>query len=97
VLVKVAACSLNYRDLAVVSGTYRMPMKPNVVRCRMAPGEIVEIGAEITRFKVGDKLRAISRSAGRAARRQPIAALTRWAVALTACLLSMSCWRKAAP
>jgi NADPH:quinone reductase-like Zn-dependent oxidoreductase len=56
VLVKVAACSLNYRDLAVVSGTYRMPMKPNVVPLSDGAGEIVEIGAEITRFKVGDKV-----------------------------------------
>src|SRR5438067_72881 len=31
VLIKVAACSLNYRDLAIVLGTYRMPTKPNLV------------------------------------------------------------------
>jgi NADPH:quinone reductase-like Zn-dependent oxidoreductase len=56
VLVKVAACSLNYRDLAVASGTYRMPMKPNVIPLSDGAGEIVEIGAEVTRFKVGDKV-----------------------------------------
>ena len=31
VLVKVVACSLNFRDLAIVLGTYRMPVKPNLV------------------------------------------------------------------
>jgi NADPH:quinone reductase-like Zn-dependent oxidoreductase len=56
VLVKVAACSLNYRDLAVASGTYRMPMKPNVIPLSDGAGEVVEIGAEVTRFKVGDKV-----------------------------------------
>ena len=31
VLVKVAACSLNFRDLAIALGTYRMPVKPNLI------------------------------------------------------------------
>src|SRR5215212_1409536 len=31
VLVKVAACSLNYRDLAIALGSYRMSVKPNLV------------------------------------------------------------------
>ena len=31
VLIKVVACSLNYRDLAIALGSYRMPTKPNLV------------------------------------------------------------------
>ena len=31
VLVKVAACSLNYRDLVIARSDYRMPIKENVI------------------------------------------------------------------
>ena len=31
VLVKIAACSINYRDLAIARGAYRMPVRENVV------------------------------------------------------------------
>jgi NADPH:quinone reductase-like Zn-dependent oxidoreductase len=31
VLVKVAACSLNYRDLAIARGTYRLPVAANFI------------------------------------------------------------------
>jgi NADPH:quinone reductase-like Zn-dependent oxidoreductase len=34
VLIKVAACSLNFRDLAIALGTYRMLTKPKLVRRR---------------------------------------------------------------
>jgi len=56
VLVKVAACSLNYRDLGIVRGTYRMPVRDNIVPLSDGAGEVVEIGAGVTRVKVGDKV-----------------------------------------
>jgi NADPH:quinone reductase-like Zn-dependent oxidoreductase len=56
VLVKVAACSLNYRDLAIALGTYRMPTKPSAVPLSDGAGEVVEIGAGVTRVKVGDRV-----------------------------------------
>jgi NADPH:quinone reductase-like Zn-dependent oxidoreductase len=56
VLVKVAACSLNFRDLAIVLGTYRMPVKPNLVPLSDGAGEVVEVGAGVTRVKVGDRV-----------------------------------------
>jgi NADPH:quinone reductase-like Zn-dependent oxidoreductase len=56
VLVKVAACSLNYRDLAIALGTYRMPTKPNLVPLSDGAGEVAEIGAGVTRIKVGDRV-----------------------------------------
>jgi NADPH:quinone reductase-like Zn-dependent oxidoreductase len=52
VLVKVAACSLNFRDLAIVLGTYRMPVKPSLVPLSDGAGEVVEVGAGVTRVKV---------------------------------------------
>jgi len=56
VLVKVAACSLNYRDLAIALGSYRMPVKPNLVPLSDGAGEVVEVGAGVTRVKVGDRV-----------------------------------------
>jgi NADPH:quinone reductase-like Zn-dependent oxidoreductase len=56
VLVKVAACSLNFRDLGIVRGTYRMPSKENVIPLSDGAGEVVEVGSGVTRVKVGDKV-----------------------------------------
>jgi threonine dehydrogenase-like Zn-dependent dehydrogenase len=42
VLVKVAACSLNFRDLGIVRGTYRMPVRDNIVPLSDGAGEVVE-------------------------------------------------------
>src|SRR5271170_6056146 len=56
VLVKVAACSLNYRDLGIVRGTYRMPVRDKIVPLSDGAGEVVAIGAGVTRVKVGDKV-----------------------------------------
>jgi NADPH:quinone reductase-like Zn-dependent oxidoreductase len=56
VLVKVAACSLNFRDLAIALGTYRMPTKPNLVPLSDGAGEVVEVGAGVTRIKAGDRV-----------------------------------------
>ena len=56
VLVKVAACSLNFRDLAIVLGRYRMATKADLVPLSDGAGEVVEIGADVTRVKVGDRV-----------------------------------------
>lgn len=56
VLVRVAACSLNYRDLAIVLGQYNAPMKPNVILLSDGAGEVVAVGADVTRAKVGDRV-----------------------------------------
>jgi NADPH:quinone reductase-like Zn-dependent oxidoreductase len=56
VKVKVAACSLNFRDLGIVRGTYRMPVRDKVVPLSDGAGEVVEIGEGVTRVKVGDKV-----------------------------------------
>jgi len=56
VLVKVAACSLNFRDLGIVRGTYRLPVRENLVPLSDGAGEVVEIGPGVARVKVGDKV-----------------------------------------
>ena len=56
VLVKVAACSLNFRDLAIVLGKYRMPTKPNVIPLSDGAGEVIEVGPGVTRVKAGDRV-----------------------------------------
>src|ERR1700684_524084 len=55
VLVKVAACSLNFRDLGIVRGTYRMPVGDNLVPLSDGAGEVIEVGAGVARVKAGDK------------------------------------------
>jgi NADPH:quinone reductase-like Zn-dependent oxidoreductase len=59
VLVKVAACSLNYRDLAIVLGTYRGPAKPDLIPLSDGAGVVVEVGAEVTRVKPGDHVAGV--------------------------------------
>jgi len=56
VLVKVAACSLNYRDLAIAIGSYRMPVKTNLIPLSDGAGEVVAVGDGVTRVKVGDRV-----------------------------------------
>jgi NADPH:quinone reductase-like Zn-dependent oxidoreductase len=56
VLVKVGACSLNYRDLGIVRGTYRMPVRDNLVPLSDGAGEVVEAGPGVVRVKAGDKV-----------------------------------------
>jgi NADPH:quinone reductase-like Zn-dependent oxidoreductase len=56
VLIKVAACSLNFRDLAIVLGRYRMPTKPNLIPLSDGAGDVVEVGPGVTRVKVGDRV-----------------------------------------
>lgn len=56
VLVKVAACSLNFRDLSLVRGTYRMPVREQLIPLSDGAGEVVEVGPGVTRVKIGDKV-----------------------------------------
>lgn len=58
VVVKVAACSLNFRDLAVVLGTYRAPVRENVIPLSDGAGEVVEVGPGVTKWKAGDRVAA---------------------------------------
>ena len=56
ILVRVRAASLNYRDLAVLSGTYIKDLPLPYVPASDACGEVVEVGEGVTRFRVGDRV-----------------------------------------
>lgn len=56
ILVRVRAATLNYRDLAILGGSYKPDLKPPFVPGSDAAGEVVETGAAVTRFKVGDRV-----------------------------------------
>ncbi|KAI0029361.1 NAD-P-binding protein [Vararia minispora EC-137] len=55
-LVRVHAVSLNYRDVAVVDGSYPTDVKENVVMGADLAGEIVEAGKAARRFAVGARV-----------------------------------------
>ena len=61
VLVKVIARSLNYRDLGIVRGTYRAPVRENLVPLSDGAGEVVETGPGVTR--AGARIRSNRRRA----------------------------------
>ena len=56
VLVKIKACSLNFRDLGIVRGTYRVPVKENIIPLSDGAGEVVAVGPGVVRVKVGDRV-----------------------------------------
>jgi len=56
VLVRVAACSLNFRDLSIVRGRYHMQARDNVIPLSDGAGEVVETGPGVLRVKAGDKV-----------------------------------------
>ncbi len=56
VLVRMKAASLNYRDYMVAKGVYNPKMKRPMVPLSDAAGVVEEVGAEVTRFKKGDRV-----------------------------------------
>ncbi len=59
VAIDVKACSLNYRDILVISGTYAVGDKvTGVVPLSDGAGVVSAVGAGVTRFKVGDRVAA---------------------------------------
>jgi len=58
VLMRVHAASLNYRDHVILTGGYPGPVKPNGVPLSDGAGEVIAVGPEVTRVKVGDRVSA---------------------------------------
>ncbi len=56
VLVRIAAVSLNFRDLAIVRGTYAFGVKLPVVPCSDGAGEVIAAGPGVRRFAPGDRV-----------------------------------------
>ena len=58
-VVRIRAASLNYRDLMIVRNQYGSPARPGLVPLSDGAGEVVEVGAGVTRVKVGDRVAGI--------------------------------------
>jgi NADPH:quinone reductase-like Zn-dependent oxidoreductase len=56
ILVRLRAASLNFRDLLTVEGKYNPKQKLPLVPCSDGAGEVVEIGAGVTRVQPGDRV-----------------------------------------
>jgi NADPH:quinone reductase-like Zn-dependent oxidoreductase len=56
VLVRMSAVSLNYRDKLIVEGFYNRNMRFPVVQVADGVGEVVEVGEDVTRFRLGDRV-----------------------------------------
>jgi NADPH:quinone reductase-like Zn-dependent oxidoreductase len=56
VLVRIRAAALNYRDHAMMTGKYRYVVDHDTIPCSDGAGEVVAIGANVTRFKLGDRV-----------------------------------------
>ena len=54
--IRVHAVALNYRDLMVARGDYLVPSGAPVIPCSDASGEVVEVGPQVSRFRVGDRV-----------------------------------------
>jgi NADPH:quinone reductase-like Zn-dependent oxidoreductase len=56
VLIKVRACSLNYRDLMMVKGVYNPKLRLPFVPLSDGAGEVAAVGEGVTRVKVRDRV-----------------------------------------
>lgn len=56
VIVKIHAISLNYREIAMLIGTYPMELDDRGIPCSDAAAEVVAIGSAVSRFAVGDRV-----------------------------------------
>jgi NADPH:quinone reductase-like Zn-dependent oxidoreductase len=58
VLIRVHAASLNYRDTLIPKGLYPGPLKEKGVPLSDGAGEVVAVGGDVRRVKVGDRVTA---------------------------------------
>ena len=60
VVVRVRACSLNHRDLNIVSGHYaRVGLKPGAIPVSDGAGEVIALGEGVSRWRIGDRVAPI--------------------------------------
>ncbi len=58
-VVRVRACSLNYRDLVVAKGAYGSAVKTPLVPLSDGAGEVISVGPGVSRVKPGDRVGGI--------------------------------------
>jgi NADPH:quinone reductase-like Zn-dependent oxidoreductase len=56
VLIRVRACSLNYRDLLIAKGVYNRKLPLPLVPLSDGAGEVTAVGDGVTRLRVGDRV-----------------------------------------
>ena len=56
VLVRLRAAALNYRDHAIIVGAYHYNLDRDTIPCSDGAGDVVAVGANVTRFKPGDRV-----------------------------------------
>ena len=54
IVIRMHAAALNFRDLAMVRGHYHIGVSPPLIPLSDGAGDVVAIGAAVTRFRVGD-------------------------------------------
>ncbi len=59
ILVRVHAVSLNYRDLMIALGRYSGTTAPDLIPLSDGAGEVVAVGAGVSRVRVGDRVAGI--------------------------------------
>jgi NADPH:quinone reductase-like Zn-dependent oxidoreductase len=55
-LVRMAAASLNYRDLLMVKGLYNPKQALPLIPCSDGAGEVVAVGEGVSRVEIGDRV-----------------------------------------
>jgi NADPH:quinone reductase-like Zn-dependent oxidoreductase len=59
VRIRVRAVSLNYRDLMIARGSYPVSIDNPPVAIADGAGEVIAVGAQVTRFRIGDRVARI--------------------------------------
>nr|POE72749.1 zinc-type alcohol dehydrogenase-like protein [Quercus suber] len=59
VIIKVRAVALNYRDPAMLHGTYPASFEAQGIPCSDCAAEVVAVGSSVKDFKIGDRVAPI--------------------------------------
>ncbi|HEY1544396.1 MAG TPA: NAD(P)-dependent alcohol dehydrogenase [Xanthobacteraceae bacterium] len=54
IIIRMRAAALNFRDMAMLHGNYHVGVSPPLIPLSDGAGDVIAIGAAVTRFRVGD-------------------------------------------